>query len=242
MDHVDMSDYKNPRNRNASFLFVVIDVFSKYAWVRAVSKKDATRIVSALEEIFEENKRLTGRYHFASRSETSFFHPVIYHKLRELSKDIRTLKNAIFSNFTKRGTNQYVDILPEIVNSYNNSFHTTIKDMPARIHRAGRVSVEQQKGVEQRNSKWLQSSRNYPKIRIGSQVRTHNLTNKEHRKKDKFAKRYKPQWSEEIFTVNGVFGEGQEKKGHQKKIKTYYTLEGFGDKHFHRCDLQKIKF
>jgi transposase InsO family protein len=262
MDHVDMSDYKNPRNRNASFLFVVIDVFSKYAWVRAVSKKDATRIVSALEEIFEENKRLTGRYPSVMQSDNArefnanivkdffeehgvkqVFSPSYLPQAQGIVERFnRTLKNAIFSNFTKRGTNQYVDILPEIVNSYNNSFHTTIKDTPARIHRAGRVSVEQQKGVEQRNSKWLQSSRNYPKIRIGSQVRTHNLTNKEHRKKDKFAKRYKPQWSEEIFTVNGVFGEGQEKKGHQKKIKTYYTLEGFGDKHFHRRDLQKIKF
>jgi hypothetical protein len=262
MDHVDMSEYKNPRNRNASFLFVVIDVFSKYAWVRAVTKKDSSRIVKALEEIFEENKSLTGRYpsvmqndnarefnanivkdFFDEHNVKQIFSPSYLPQAQGIVERFnRTLKNAIFSNFTKRGNNQYVDILQDIVDSYNNSYHTTIKDTPARIHKAGRVSLEQQKAVDERNNKWLRSSRNYPKIRVGSKVRTHNLTEKEHRKKDKFAKRYKPQWSEEIYTVDGIFGEGQEKRGKEKKIKTYYTLEGFGEKHFHRRDLQKIKY
>ena len=40
---------------------------------------------------------------------------------------IRTLKNKIFKHMTTISKNVYIDVLDDIVNKYNNTFHRTIK-------------------------------------------------------------------------------------------------------------------
>ena len=40
---------------------------------------------------------------------------------------IRTLKNKIYKHMTSISKNVYIDKLADIVNKYNNSYHSTIK-------------------------------------------------------------------------------------------------------------------
>ena len=40
---------------------------------------------------------------------------------------IRTLKNKIYKHMAAVSKNVYVDVLDDIVNKYNNTFHRTIK-------------------------------------------------------------------------------------------------------------------
>ena len=40
---------------------------------------------------------------------------------------IRTLKNKIYKHMTSISKNMYIDKLADIVNKYNNSYHSTIK-------------------------------------------------------------------------------------------------------------------
>ena len=46
---------------------------------------------------------------------------------------IRTLKNKIFKNMTAISKNIYFDVLDDIVNKYNNTFHRSIKMKPVDI-------------------------------------------------------------------------------------------------------------
>ena len=39
----------------------------------------------------------------------------------------RTIKNKMWKQFTKQSSTQYLDMLPEIVDEYNNSYHSSVK-------------------------------------------------------------------------------------------------------------------
>ena len=47
---------------------------------------------------------------------------------------IRTLKNKIFEQMTAVSKNVYYDILDDIVNNYNNTYHLTIKMKPIDVN------------------------------------------------------------------------------------------------------------
>ena len=46
---------------------------------------------------------------------------------------IRTLKNKIYKNMTSTSKNVYIDKLADIVNKYNNTYHSTIKLKPVNV-------------------------------------------------------------------------------------------------------------
>ena len=46
---------------------------------------------------------------------------------------IRTLKNKVYKYFTSTSENVYIDKLDDIVNKYNNAYHSTIKIKPVEV-------------------------------------------------------------------------------------------------------------
>ena len=46
---------------------------------------------------------------------------------------IRTLKNKIYKFMTSISKNVYIDILDDIINKYNNTYHRTIKMKPVDV-------------------------------------------------------------------------------------------------------------
>ena len=110
---------------------------------------------------------------------------------------IRTLKNKIYKHMASISKNVYYDVLDDIVNKYNNTYHKTIKMKPADV---GDNSFTEYNGIafkEESNEKDL-------KFKVGDHVRISKF-------KNVFAKDYTPNWSEEIFIV--------------KKNKKYCTLD-----------------
>ena len=98
---------------------------------------------------------------------------------------IKTLKNKINKHMTAIGKNVYFDVLDDIVNEYNNSFHGSIKMKPKDVKDDSFVEY-----IEETNKK-------DPKFKIGDNVRISKY-------KNIFAKGYTPNWSEEVFVVNKV--------------------------------------
>jgi hypothetical protein len=62
IDLIDMQKYKSPQNRHTAFLLTCIDTFSKYVWVRALTKKTSNKVVDALRDILRDNYTKTGGY------------------------------------------------------------------------------------------------------------------------------------------------------------------------------------
>ena len=98
---------------------------------------------------------------------------------------IRMLKSKIYKDMTSISKNVYIDKLDNIVDEYNNTYHTTIKMKP--------IDVE--------DNTYINTSKkiNYkdPKFKAGDRVRILKY-------KNIFAKGYMPNWSEEVFVIKKV--------------------------------------
>ena len=98
---------------------------------------------------------------------------------------IRTLKNKIYKYMTSISKNVYIDKLDDIVKKYNNTYHTSIKMKPFDVK--DNTYIDFKKEVNDKN----------PKFKVGDHVRISKY-------KNMFAKRYMPNWSEEIFVIKKV--------------------------------------
>ena len=98
---------------------------------------------------------------------------------------IRTLKNKIYKYMTSVSKNVYIDKLDDIVNKYNNTYHSTIKMKPVDVK--SNTYIDSSKEINNKN----------PKFKIGDIFRISKY-------KNIFAKGYTPNWSEEIFLIKKV--------------------------------------
>ena len=98
---------------------------------------------------------------------------------------IRTLKNKIYKYRTSLSKNVCIDKLDDIVDKYNNTYHSTIKIKPVDVK--SNTYIESSKEINNKN----------PKFEIGDIVRIS-------RYKNIFAKSYTPNWSEEVFVIKKV--------------------------------------
>ena len=98
---------------------------------------------------------------------------------------IRTLKAKIYKYVTSISKNVYIYKLDDTVNEYNNKYHRTI----------------QMKPVDVKNNTYIDSMQcsndKDPKFKVGNHVRISKY-------KNIFAKRYTPNWSEEVFVIKEV--------------------------------------
>ena len=86
---------------------------------------------------------------------------------------------------TSVSKNVYIDKLDNIVNEYNNTYHRTIKMKPVDVKDNTHINID--KEVNDKKSKF----------KIGDHVRISKY-------KNIFAKRYTPNWSEEVFVIKEV--------------------------------------
>ena len=98
---------------------------------------------------------------------------------------IRTLKNKIYKHMTAISKNVYFDVLYDIVDKCNNTYHKTIKMKTINVKddffaKYNEISNEKD-----------------PKFKVGDHVRISKF-------KNVFAKGYTPNWSEEIFVVKKI--------------------------------------
>lgn len=147
----DLSDLRTYEQYNDGFKYIlcVIDVFSKYAYVRAIKKKDSLTIKQCFTSIFDEAK--TVPRHIQSDKGTEFVSKDVQSYLRNKNinyyttnnPDIkasvverfqRTLKMKMWRYFTHNNTYRYIDILQDLVSSYNHSVHSSIKMRPCDVN------------------------------------------------------------------------------------------------------------
>ena len=98
---------------------------------------------------------------------------------------IRTLKNKIDKYMTSISKNVYIDKLADIVNKYNNTYHSTIKMKP--------VDVESNKYIDSSKKIYNKDC----KYKIGDIVSMSKY-------KNIFAKGSVSNWSEEVFVIKKV--------------------------------------
>ena len=98
---------------------------------------------------------------------------------------IRTLKSKIYKYMTSISKNVYIDKLDDMVNKYNNTYHTTIKMKPIGVK--DNTYIHTNKEINNKD----------PKFKVGDHVRISKY-------KNIFAEGYRPNWSEEVFVIKKV--------------------------------------
>ena len=117
------------------------------------------------------------------------YHSYSEHKASMVERVQRTLRARIGRLFTKQQNHRWIDAIDDIVSSYNNTYHSSIKMRPAdvRKHHVPRIFERLTKNTPRRRQEFKKGDH----VRIVA-------------KKDTFKKEYDPSWSTEIFVVDQV--------------------------------------
>ncbi len=202
----DLADLSLLSNENDSYRYLLtcIDVFSKYARVIPLKNKSGKTLTAAFEKMIEHQqckllqtdkgteflndsfqKLLKDRNirHYTSENDDI--------KASVVERFNRTLKSAMWRYLTHTSSGRYIDVLPQLVSSYNDTFHSSIKMTPSE------VNVHNEPLVRRR----LFPVKNiFIKFRynVGQTVRMRQT-------KRVFKKGYEPSWTEEIFTIASLY-------------------------------------
>ena len=197
----DLADMQllSRHNKGIRFLLCVIDIFSKYAWVVPLKDKKGISIVTAFQSILKQSNKKPNKiwvdkvsefYNASFKKWLQDNNIVMYSRHTEgksvvAERFIRMLKSKIYKYMTSISKNVYIDKLDDIVNEYNNTYHTTIKMKPIDVK--GNTYINTNKETNDKD----------PKFKVGDRVRISKY-------KNIFAKGYTPNWSEEVFVIKTV--------------------------------------
>ena len=204
----DLADMQSLAHANDGYRFIlcVIDVFSKKAWAEGIRSKRAADVQAAFEKIFDTalakpfQVQTDEGLEFESRAMNTFwdqngieqFSVKSQFKASVVERFNRTLKTKMWRYFTYKRTRRWIDVLASLLQSYNNSYHRTIKMTPNDVNHNNEMLI------------WLAAEelgepipRKRKHVQLGDTVRLSKA-------KGTFEKGYLPNWTSEIFTVSRI--------------------------------------
>ena len=152
-DLVDMQKYSRV-NKGYKYIFTNIDIFSKYAWSFPLKTKTIKEIKSCFQKIFNERKPKyiwsDQESAFFSKEMLQFFkdnNVKIYHTHSDLKAVIierfnRSLRELMMKQFVKNNNTVWYNILPDLINTYNNRYHQTIKMKPKNVNKLNEKHIK----------------------------------------------------------------------------------------------------
>lgn len=232
MDVQNIADY----NKGYKYVLTVIDILSRYGWVRPLKSKRGQEVAKAFKSIFQEG-RIPDRIQsdqgkeFENRHVQSLFHDhnielfsvKSAYKAAIVERWNKTLKTKLWKYFTAYKTYKWTDKIQDIVYAYNHKKHRTINRTPANVNRNNAMVVWAHLYGNNRNPVNMRND-----IKIGDIVRISKV-------KATFEKGYLPNWTEEIFTVYRI---------NRDYYPPVYTLKDTGGKiiegSFYREEIQPV--
>ena len=199
-------------NAGIRYLFVAVDVLSRYLWVEPIKVKTAHACREALKKIFAKNdksrnpkicrethqpekiwvdkgREFSGEFAtFCSQRGIEIYSTKSETKSALAERNIRSLKSLIFKYMHEHDQSRYFDKLDQFVAIINNRVNRMTKLAPSSVS---------QKDVNYLVSLCHTNAQKKPKFRIGQQVRIR-------RKIDTFHRGYKIQFTEELFKIAAI--------------------------------------
>lgn len=202
-------------NDGIKFVMVVIDVFTKYAWVECLRNKNAATVTTAFKQILD---RADGRQPVVFRSDRGkeyknstfsgfldsrnirqqFPQTTSLFKASIAEAFIKNMKLRIYRYFTSKmnKTHRYIDVLQDIIRAYNETVHSTTKFRPAAIQPHDAPTVYRNtRAKHERDLNIFEKSK--PKFSVGDPV----LVVK---KRSTFHTGYTQQFGKEVFRIRKI--------------------------------------
>ena len=233
-DLVEMQKFAK-LNKGFRYLLTCIDIFSKYSWVIPLKDKKGINVKNALQKIFIQR---SPKFLWTDRG-TEFYNKQVQDLLNEnniklystnnseikssvIERFNRTFKNMMFKKFTENNNTIFYNIIDDLVNEYNNKYHSTIKMSP--IEGSKKINEKKIKNIYN-----FKKTTKPEKFKIGDRVRL-SL------EKNIFEKSYETNWTEEIFEIYDI---------KYSNVPYYYLKDLNGEKiegSFYSQELQKTSF
>ena len=228
-------------NDSHRYLLTCIDVFSKKAWAQPLLAKTSKHVTEAFERILATAS--DGCRMLQTDKGTEFLNSTFQEMLRRhnvhfytsenddikasvVERFNRTLKSKMYRYFTFKNTRRYIDVLQQLVDSYNETHHRSIGMAPNSVNadNEGLVRSRTRSGRDPPKSSTKQRWR----YRVGDTVR---IVETRH---SPFAKGYTAKWTRELFRV----------ALRQPTAPVTYTLSDLMDEpikgKFYEAELQKV--
>ncbi|XP_071576891.1 uncharacterized protein [Temnothorax nylanderi] len=188
----DLIELRNLKSYNDgySYLLVIIDVLSKYAWVEPLRDKTSNHVTTAFQLVLSKSDGRVPVYLQTDKARNPDIKAAVVERFN------RTLKERMWRYFTHKNTRRYVDVLQDIVSAYNHTRHSSIRMQPAVVTRENARVARENIVRRWRTSEKMKRARK-AKYSVGDLVRVS-------RTKATFEKGYEARWSEEIFRIHRV--------------------------------------
>lgn len=206
IDLVDVTPLQKENDGN-KFILTAIDVFSKKAWAEPLKNKERLNVKNAFEKIIKTRKPKKIQCDKGLEFHNTIFQKFLKDKnIRMYSTDSdmkasvverfnRTLKEKMWRYFTFSGKKKWIDILPDLLKSYNNSYHRSIKRKPNQVFK------KDEDDIFLTLYNYSKNDGNHSTININLKVGDFVRINKI---KKTFEKGYTPNWTREIFKIYKV--------------------------------------
>ena len=188
-------------NDGYKYILFVVDLYSRYAFGRAMKNKTSVETLTAFKQIMTEAKAKpkklwrdegkefygeVGKYLKTNTIEAYSTYGT--HKANVVERFNRTMKNNMYKMFLYNNNYEWTKHLQELIDQYNNSPHRGIqKYTPYQVYREGQMLDTM---PEKPNLK-------PPKFKVGDKVKISKQLGK-------FDRGYKPKWKTEVFEVKEV--------------------------------------
>lgn len=139
-DLIEMQPYKR-ENRGHRYILIVIDVFSKMAYAEPLKDKTGAEVTRAMDRIIRKVNNNSQRYHVKNLHTDDgkeFFNATMKELLTKyginhystfsamkasiVERLIRTIKRRLYIEFSLQGNYRWLNILPQIIESYNDTW------------------------------------------------------------------------------------------------------------------------
>jgi transposase InsO family protein len=201
IDLVDLSSLSRS-NDGYRYLLTCIDVLSKFGRVVAIKNKSAAEVTAAFAQMIRGTKCQLLQSDKGSEFLNSTFQKLLFNsgithytsenddiKCAVVERWHRTLLAKLYRYFTQHNTTRYVDVIQDIVKSYNSTIHSSIKMAPKDVSDHNESQVR---------ARLLHPVNTRARFKVDDVVRISGA-------KRAFSKGYRDKWSEEIFTVTKVY-------------------------------------
>ena len=204
IDLIDVSQLAK-YNDDIKFLLVGIDMFTKLVYCTGMKSKSADNSLQAIQQMIEfytppkpielysdhgtefKNKKVQK---YLQDSNISYRYPYSDLKCAGVERVNKTIQNKLYRYMTEHNTERYIDVLQDIITSYNNTKHRTIL-------------MEPFKAEDEKNHLWVRDKllqfynrgkKKKPNLKIGDIVRISSI-------KEKFSRGYNATHNTELFQI-----------------------------------------
>ena len=214
-DLIETVNSKN--NDNNRYILTIIDLYTRFAWAIPLKNKTSISIKEAFETLFENTPdRIPKKLYVDMGKE--FYNKIFQDFLKENEIEIystfnqpdertqgpshnpvierfnRTLKSLMYKKFTENGNRIWINILPELIDFYNNKIHRTIGVSPTEASNFPEKIREKVNQNNDENKDLIEKQ----KFNIGDRVRIYKW-------KNKFEKGVTHSWTKEIFIIKKIY-------------------------------------